>query len=805
MQNNMIVRVTKKVFWPIFWIVFVIIFIYVAKAIMQSFLPSTPSAKQETPPIAAIEPTATTADMPLPQPTADSGVPVQGIVESLDMSTVIAEVLSSPKLMGCITGSVGMSTAMQFTQRQPTEAEIAQIMHCFSDEQLSAWTGTAAAQPVASDATADIPLPLPTDTQPASQPAPTADSATPVQGIFESLDMSTVMTEVMSSPELMGCITDSVGMSTVMQFTQRPPTEAEIAQIMHCFSVEQLSAWSGMAAAQPATGDAIASKPAATAAPSPTPEPTPTAVPRATAVQDLPDGWDQEVIYDHPIVYPSTLTIDGDGSVLVASRGNGKILRMAPDGTLTTIADVSGLPEVSALAHQPGHARVLLTTMMTGLYALSNGELSRLQPWGVMANSLSVDPSNGSFYGCSMSRAPDAGIVYFDADGNIIDRIVDTTDGCFQTALDADNGMLYYSETFPGTITAVDLSDGSKEVIAEGIGIPGTYEPIGVALDGNGVLHSFPNAHGLFRYEDGSFELVMESIAGAGMIVWSPDHDAFLVANGVGSNIIAYDPEVRTATHLTPYVNAIAITGTTSGTVLVCDGNYLGGHVLSVDAAGMHPFTEDLGNNCRHLERDGHGTVRAGMTDGSIWTIGEDGSASVWLGSVSGLPITCLQYDAKNDALVAVMGDNDRSVAEFWRIPVDTPGHREKVTELTGVGVDRMLTTCAVDGDGNIYVLDRQKNVIHLVADGEDGATVFADSVLESEAITVPRMEYLSTEDALLVSTIDTYDLWPLDGSGRSVFARNAGGVDNFAISEGPDGDILAVHSGRVFRLIRNR
>jgi len=792
MQDNMIIRVTKKVFWPIFWIVFVIIFFYVAKTTVQSFLPSTSSAQQEPHPTAAIA------------STADSAAPVQGIVESLDMSAVIAEVLSSPELMGCITDSVGMSTAMQFTQRQPTEAEIAQIMHCFSDEQLSAWTGTAAAQPVASDATADIPLPLPTDTQPASQPAPTADSAAPVQGIFESLDMSTVMTEVMSSPELMGCITDSVGMSTVMQFTQRPPTEAEIAQIMHCFSDEQLSAWTGTAATQPASGDATASKPATTAAPGPTPEPTPTAVPRAMAVHDLPDGWDQEVIYDHPIVYPSTLTIDGDGSVLVASRGNEKVLRMAPDGTLTTIADVSGLQGVSALAHQPGHERVLLATMMTGLYALSNGELSRLQPWGVMANSLSVDPSNGSFYGCSQSRAPDAGIVYFDADGNIIDRVVDTTDGCFQTALDAANGMLYYSETFPGTITAVDLSDGSKEVIAEGIGIPGTYEPIGVALDGDGVLHSFPNAHGLFRYEDGSFEMVMKSIAGAGSIVWSPDHDAFLMANGVGSNIIAYDPETRTATHLTPYVNAIAITGTTSGTVLVCDGNYLGGHVLSVDATGMHPFTEDLGNNCQNLERDGHGTVRAGMTDGSIWTIGEDGSASVWLESVSGLPITCLQYDVKNDAMVAVMGDHHRSVAEFWRIPVDMPAEREKVTELTDVRVAQGLPTCAVDNDGDIYVLDRQENVIHLVADGEDRATVFAESVLESEAITVPRMEYLSTEDALLVSTINTYDLWPLDGSGRSVFARNAGGVDNFAISEGPDGDILAVHSGQVFRLIRN-
>ena len=542
--------------------------------------------------------------------------------------------------------------------------------------------------------------------------------------------------------------------------------------------------------------------PSPVATPAPTPEPTPKPAPRTIAVQGLPDGWDQEVIYDHPIIYPSYLTIDGEGNVLVASRGNGKILKMGPGGELSTFADVSELGEVFTLAHQPRSDRVIMTTMMTGLYALSEDELSTLQMWGVMANSLAVDPDDDSFYGCSGARG--SSIVHFDADGEPLDTIVEGTDGCFQVVLDTANERLFYSETFPGSITSVDLVDGTTEVLIEGIGIPGTREPIGLSLDADGVLHSFPNAHGLFRYEDGSFENVMDSIAGAGALLWSSSHDAFLIANGVGANVIAYDPATRTAEHLTPYMNAIAITATIDSTVLVCDGHYFGGRVLSVDDSGLVPLTKDLGTNCQHLERDGRGTVYAGMAEGSIWTIGDDGSASLWLAEVSDRPLVSLQYDPHNDALVAITGDEERSTAEVWRIPIDDPEAREKVLELTDVRVTPSLPAGAVDRDGNIYVLERRANVIHRIADGATTATLFATSVLENEAITVPKIEYLSNEDALLVSTIMTYDLWPLDGSGRSIFARNSGAVDNFAISEGPDGSIVAIHSGQVFRLVHS-
>lgn len=538
------------------------------------------------------------------------------------------------------------------------------------------------------------------------------------------------------------------------------------------------------------------------ATPVPTPEPTPKPTPRTIAVQGLPEGWDQEVIYDHPLIYPSYLTIDGEGNVLVASRGNGKILRMGPGGGLSTFADVSELAEVFTLGYQPGSDRVIMTTMMTGLYALSDGELSTLQMWGVMANALAIDPDDDSFYSCSGAQG--ASIIHFDADGDPLETIVEGTDGCFQIVLDPTSDRLFYSETFPGRITALDLVDGTSEVLIEGVGIPGTREPIGLSLDADGVLHSFPNAHGLFRYEDGFFELVTESIAGAGALLWSSAHDAFLVANGVGANVIAYDPATRTAEHLTPYINAIAIVGTGDDTVLVCDGHYFGGRVLSVDGSGFSPFTEDLGTNCQHLERDGRGTVYAGMAEGSIWTIGNDGSASPWFDEVSGLPIVSLQYDPHNDALVAITGDDDRSTAEVWRIPIDDPEAREKVLDLADVRVTPALPAGAVDGSGNIYVLERRANVIHRIANGDTTATVFATSVLENEAITVPKIEYLSKENALLVSTISTYDLWPLDGPERSVFARNSGAVDNFAISEEPDGSIIAIHSGQVFRFVHS-
>jgi hypothetical protein len=112
------------------------------------------------------------------------------------------------------------------------------------------------------------------------------------------------------------------------------------------------------------------------------------------------------------------------------------------------------------------------------------------------------------------------------------------------------------------------------------------------------------------------------------------------------------------------------------------------------------------------------------------------------------------------------------------------------------------LPTGAVDNSGNIYVLERKANVIYKIQNDASTATTFASSVLDNDAITVPRMEYLSKEDALLVSTILNYELWPLNNPVKSTFATNNGGVDNFGINENKNGDLIAIQSGLVFRLV---
>ncbi len=99
-------------------------------------------------------------------------------------------------------------------------------------------------------------------------------------------------------------------------------------------------------------------------------------------------------------------------------------------------------------------------------------------------------------------------------------------------------------------------------------------------------------------------------------------------------------------------------------------------------------------------------------------------------------------------------------------------------------------------------MLEREANEIYKISDGASTATTFASNVLDDDAITVPRMEYLSREDALLVSTIENYELWPLGSRKKSTFATNNGGVDNFGINETKNGDLIAIHSGRVFRFI---
>ncbi len=510
-------------------------------------------------------------------------------------------------------------------------------------------------------------------------------------------------------------------------------------------------------------------------------------------LKNVKKGWRVETVYQSPLVNPSSLAVDGSGTLLVVSLGTGDILSLNPDRSFSPYADTSSLAGIFCIGYQAAKQRLLILDENGNLYGASGGQLTKLRS-GLFATTISVAP-DGSFYGGLAVQG--SSITRYDAEGKAMETVVKNVDGCYQVLLDAAADTLYYSETYAGRISAVDLSDGSVRVLTTGAGIPGTYEPIPLGLDGDGTLYYFTGNQGLNRYENGTFRKIMDSPSGTGNMVWSPDFNAFLVANQAGSNLIAIDPAAASWEFLTPYLNAWGIVERGDGTVLIAE------NVISkVTADGLEPFVTDLPTPCYHLTRDGEGNIYAGTIDGRLWRIHEDGSYEPWASGFTDWFIVSLSYDAKNDALVAVAGNHETSRAEVWRVPLADPSAPVKLADFSGVRVTPHLPTATADEDGTIYILERQRNVVYRISDGATEPQAFIENVLENEAITVPGLAYSRAANGLVVSTIQTYDLWPLDTRKKQVLAENNGGVDNFAVSEGPGGDLVLMTSGRVLRLV---
>ena len=516
------------------------------------------------------------------------------------------------------------------------------------------------------------------------------------------------------------------------------------------------------------------------------------------ALTQIKKGWSEEIIYNHKIVYPAGIALDGNGDLIVADTGKRQIVRVLSTGEVMIFADLSDIAPVEGIAWQPGLKRLLIGTWYGSLYAYSEGRLTLLKPFGINARTLAVDPSDDSFY-CG-SAASSGSIIHYDADGNVIETIVRNVHGCFQIALDEENNRLVYSETFDGEVVELNLTDKTTSVIASGLGIPGTSEPIAVALDANNQLYYFTVVQGLYRHNGTSFEFVMDSVSGIGQLVWSSQLGSFAVANGVGANIIAYDPAAAEAVFITPYINSFNIVEMEDGTVLVSAEN----EIMRVTPEGFTAFAVQLDENCTALERDGSGTIYAGFPAGIIYTLSSAGVLTGWAEGFGYRTVMGIHYDVKNDELVVISGDGGGTTADVWRVPVDAPDKITHVTTLSGVVVHDTLPAGTVDKSGNIYILERTANVIYKIADGSTNPAVFLESVLPSEAVSVPSLEYLSKENAVVVSTITSYDLWSLDHPFKLTLAVNNGAVDNFAMHETKSGNLVCIHSGQVFRLVHD-
>jgi len=511
------------------------------------------------------------------------------------------------------------------------------------------------------------------------------------------------------------------------------------------------------------------------------------------AVSGLPAGWTSTTLYEGPLgVYPNAITQDATGNLLVYDSGASKLYSLSPNGTVSRTADLSSLPSVTAMAWQAPQSRLLLITSAGSLYAYTSKGVSQLQAGGVYGGAMAVNPSDGSFYAGTLD------VAHYDSAGNLLATPVPLALGISQMAFDGHSGQLYYSETYAGDIIALNTATGATQNVVSNVGIPGTSEPIGVAVDGQGTLYYFPSATGLYRYANGSASRVLASIGGAGNIVWSTSRSAIVQTQGAGANLLLYDPNAG-ASSLTPYVNAFAIAELTDGRLIFPD--YSTPNLMQIASGNVSVFASRSTGACNAFTRDDAGEVYAACNN-AIFRVGLDGSLTL-LTTLPNPNAVSLAFDSLNQALI-VTGNNAGSQpgnATIYRVPLSAPSSMSVITSFQNIVANNVLPGVAADAQGNVYVLERSANAIYLIANGSSTPTTFASNVLPSAAVTVPHMTYLASVKGLLISTINEFDLWPIAMPAKQVFATNAGAVDNFTTFQTLSGDIVAAHSGQYFRI----
>ena len=513
-------------------------------------------------------------------------------------------------------------------------------------------------------------------------------------------------------------------------------------------------------------------------------------------VTNLNSNWNQEIIFSSDILYPKGIVKDSSNNIYIYStRDSGtNIAKLSADNTLEL--SISSSSSVLGLGFQANNNQFIYTNYTSSLYSLDlQGNETLLKSFGVIGNKIAV-ASDDSFYTCSGTNG--YGLYHYDENGNKLNTIVSNVNTCSSLALNPSETKLYYTSSYDGTINEIDLETSSLTIIAKNLGIPGTTEPITIAFNNDGDLYSFPAANGLYKYEDSQFNKAVDSIGGAGDIIWSQEHNSFLMGTGASANIVAYNIQTSLGTDLTPYLNAFTIAQTGSGKILTCNNQT---SIEEVDTQGFSTFM-NLEDGCSHLATDNSDTIYVGTGNGKILTINDINVSYEEFANFSSAGILHLTYDSYNNALISIHNIGDSS-AEVWKTPLNSPASASKVYTLTNVTINNNLPIAASDNNGNTYILERADNKIYKLNIATEVYTEFYDAPLDSEAITVPDMIYLASENALLISTIEDYQIISLDTKTKLQFAKNNGSVDNFAMHINTKNEIVAVHSGQVFKMKR--
>jgi len=522
-----------------------------------------------------------------------------------------------------------------------------------------------------------------------------------------------------------------------------------------------------------------------------------------TPLSRLRPGWDVMTIYEleHP---PGPSCIGESGDFYYVDNLNHYLMKMDEFGVHTQLVNTSPY-DFTDIEYQPNINRILGITDK-GFFALTSNSLTLINNYTYSdpLTALAVNPNDDSFYCGSLSDNTD--ILKFNANGNYISTELSNVQGVSQLVLNNNQSILYYTETYLGSISYLNLTSGSSTLIRTGIGLPGTEEVIGIGVDDSDVLYSMTadgNERGFYKYGNGTYVLLVESKGGMSSLTWFPKLHSFIAGGSFSGALIQYDISVEKASYLTPVVNSHSLIETMNGTVFYC----LDDEIYKI--AGDKPTlfaTEANGYTINKLVIDVDENIYAllGNDTVTIHRLLMDGTLVPWFGNT--IPELCktIKYDMKNNEVILITQNAFANASFVYRMPVENPQDYYKILTFD----NSTKLTCTTDVSGNIYLYEAYNNTLYKIPDGaietETITTFFVNftGIYGPNFVVEAPICFSTVENGILVGRNDDLYIWLLDEGISTMFAFNEVGIDNSAIFQNRNNNILCTQSSVILKLI---
>ncbi|MFX0178027.1 MAG: hypothetical protein ACFE85_17555, partial [Candidatus Hodarchaeota archaeon] len=518
------------------------------------------------------------------------------------------------------------------------------------------------------------------------------------------------------------------------------------------------------------------------------------------SMKNVRPGWDVLPIYEiaHP---PGPKCIGENDDLYYVDNLNYVVMKMDEFGVHTEY--VSTPMSLSDIIYQPNQNR-LLGINGFGFYVITSSGVTFLKnySYGVPLTTMTVDPTDDSFYCGSIYN--ESAILKFDANGNLITTILASVEGCSQIILNINQSILYYTETYLGSFSMMNLSSSETTILKTGIGLPGTQEVIGIGVDDNDTLYYMTadgNNRGFYKYENNSFVLLMASKGGMSTLTWSTKLQMFIAAGSAGGCLIGYDKEKTEAEFLTPSVNSQTVIETLDGNILYV----IGDTIYNINSSVPTYFSKNPYNYpILKLIVDVDNNIYALLSNDSvtITRVNHNGSFAEWFDNEIHEWAKSIHYDSKNNEIILFTEDSPQNETNIYRMPITDPMGYYKIATIENstkvVGV--------TDVYGNIFAYEAYNNTLFKISDGsidiEIITTDFVDfsDIYGGQVIVEPPLGYSTIENGILIGRNDDLQMWLLDENLRITFAINNRGIDNGAIHQNFKQEIICTQSTLILK-----